>query len=52
MFEPEPLCREQNIGVMNFYALASGFLTGKYRKATDADQSPRGKGTVAKYLNE
>jgi aryl-alcohol dehydrogenase-like predicted oxidoreductase len=50
--ELEPLCREQGVGVMNFYALAAGFLTGKYRKETDAGKSPRGKSAVDKYLNE
>lgn len=47
-----PLCREHGIGVMNFYALASGFLTGKYRKPADAGKSQRGKNTIDKYLNE
>jgi aryl-alcohol dehydrogenase-like predicted oxidoreductase len=50
--ELEPLCREQGLGVVSFYALAAGFLTGKYRKPADAAKSPRGKGTVDKYLNE
>jgi aryl-alcohol dehydrogenase-like predicted oxidoreductase len=50
--ELEPLCREQGVGVINFYALAAGFLTGKYRSATDAGKSPRGSNTVDKYLNE
>ena len=54
VFEDElgPLCRKQEVGVINFYALASGFLTGKYRTEADAGKSARGKGTVAKYLNE
>lgn len=50
--ELEPLCREQGVGVINFYALAAGFLTGKYRKPADAVMSPRGETTVDKYLNE
>jgi aryl-alcohol dehydrogenase-like predicted oxidoreductase len=50
--ELEPLCREQGVGVINFYALAAGFLTGKYRKSADAEKSPRGKNTVDKYLND
>ena len=50
--ELEPLCREHGVGVISFYALAAGFLTGKYRKAADADKSPRGKGSVEKYLND
>jgi aryl-alcohol dehydrogenase-like predicted oxidoreductase len=45
------LCLAEDIGVINFYALASGFLTGKYRTAADAAKSQRGKTTVGKYLN-
>lgn len=47
----EPLCAKHGVGVINFYALASGFLTGKYRSEGDASKSPRGKNTTAKYLN-
>ena len=50
--ELETLCRQQQIGVINFYGLAAGFLTGKYRSAADAGKSPRGGGIVKKYLNE
>ncbi|MCW5657389.1 MAG: aldo/keto reductase [Burkholderiaceae bacterium] len=50
--ELEPLCRRESLGVINFYALASGFLTGKYRSPADAGKSPRGAGIVKKYLNE
>lgn len=50
--ELRPLCREHGVGVINFYALAAGFLTGKYRTSEDAVKSARGKSTVAKYLNE
>ena len=45
------LCLDQGVGVINFYTLAAGFLTGKYRTAADAAKSPRGKTTVGKYLN-
>lgn len=45
------LCVDQDVGVINFYALASGFLSGKYRTAADAAKSARGKTTIAKYLN-
>ena len=48
----EPLCVEHGLGVLNFYTLAAGFLTGKYRTAADASKSARGKNTVDKYLNE
>jgi aryl-alcohol dehydrogenase-like predicted oxidoreductase len=47
----EPLCLERGVGVINYYALASGFLTGKYRSAADLGKSVRGKG-AGKYLNE
>ncbi len=46
-----PLCIAQGVGVINFYTLAAGFLTGKYRTAQDAAKSLRGAGTTAKYLN-
>jgi aryl-alcohol dehydrogenase-like predicted oxidoreductase len=47
----EPLCRENNIGVITYYSLASGFLTGKYRSENDLNKSKRGQG-VKKYLND
>lgn len=48
----EPLCLKEQIGVVSYYALASGFLSGKYRTAADASKSVRGRGIVEKYLNE
>jgi aryl-alcohol dehydrogenase-like predicted oxidoreductase len=48
----EPFCIEQGIGVVSYFALASGFLSGKYRTPADAAKSVRGKGIVEKYLNE
>jgi len=48
--ELEPICRERNIGVISYYSLASGFLTGKYRSENDLAQSSRGQG-VKKFLN-
>ena len=47
----EPVCREQGLGVIPYYSLASGFLTGKYRSEDDLSNRARG-GTVKKYLNE
>lgn len=44
------LCIKEGLGVVTYYSLASGFLTGKYRSKTDLAQSKRGQG-VAKYLN-
>lgn len=49
--ELQAVCVANQVGVINFYALASGFLTGKYRSAKDFGKSPRGQG-MAKYLNE
>ncbi|MGN6398392.1 MAG: aldo/keto reductase [Mucilaginibacter sp.] len=46
----EPICRERNIGVISYYSLASGFLTGKYRSENDLSKSSRGQG-VKKFLN-
>jgi len=48
----EPLCLQQQIGVVSYFALASGFLTGKYRTPADAAKSARGKGIVETFLNE
>ena len=50
--ELQPLCVREQVGVINFYALAAGFLTGKYRTAADASKSARGANTTAKYLND
>ncbi|MFL6857255.1 MAG: aldo/keto reductase [Allosphingosinicella sp.] len=44
------LCVERNIGVLPYYGLASGFLTGKYRSPADQGQSVRGD-RMGKYLN-
>ena len=50
--ELQPLCVAQGVGVINFYALAAGFLTGKYRSERDAAKSARGPNVVKRYLNE
>ena len=51
-FESElmPLCLAQDIGVIPYYALGAGFLTGKYRSEADFGKSPRGGG-MSRYLN-
>ncbi len=46
----EQLCINNNIGVINYFSLASGFLTGKYRSEKDYSKSVRG-GSMGKYLN-
>jgi len=48
----EPLCRREGLGVINYFGLASGFLTGKYRSEADAAKSVRGGNLVKKYLND
>ncbi len=48
--ELEPLCRKRNVGVIGFYSLASGFLSGKYRTEADTTRGARGS-RVAAYLN-
>jgi aryl-alcohol dehydrogenase-like predicted oxidoreductase len=47
----EPLCVEHEVGVICYYSLASGFLSGKYRSEHDLGKSVRGQ-AVQKYLNE
>lgn len=46
-----PLCMAEGLGVMSYYALAAGFLSGKYRTAADAGKSARGGSATSKYLN-
>jgi aryl-alcohol dehydrogenase-like predicted oxidoreductase len=44
------LCVRENIGVITYFSLGAGFLTGKYRGEADFSKSPRGAG-MQKYLN-
>lgn len=46
-----PLAETHELGVLPYFGLASGFLTGKYRTEADLAGRPRGR-AVAKYLNE
>jgi aryl-alcohol dehydrogenase-like predicted oxidoreductase len=48
--ELEPLVRAEGVGVINYFGLARGFLTGKYRTEADLTRSPRGAGVRA-YLD-
>lgn len=48
----ESVAKEHGLGVINYYSLASGFLSGKYRSKADAAKSARGQGVVEKYLND
>jgi aryl-alcohol dehydrogenase-like predicted oxidoreductase len=47
----EAICVANGLGVIGYFSLASGFLTGKYRSEADLSKSQRG-GRVKKYLNE
>ncbi|WP_316747371.1 aldo/keto reductase [Pedobacter gandavensis] len=49
--ELEAVVLEHKLGVINYYALASGFLTGKYRSEADLNKSQRGGG-IKSYLND
>ena len=46
----EPLCRKENLGVISFYSLASGFLSGKYRTPADCTGRERGS-RIGAYLD-
>ncbi|KOQ22117.1 alcohol dehydrogenase [Achromobacter xylosoxidans] len=48
----QALVKAQDLGTINYYALASGFLSGKYRSPADVGKSARGKKIVDTYLNE
>ena len=47
----QPVAEKFKLGVIPYYSLASGFLSGKYRNEEDLDKSTRGEG-IKKYLNE
>ncbi|MFA6229193.1 MAG: aldo/keto reductase [Rhodanobacter sp.] len=49
--ELEPLVLREKLGVISYYALASGFLSGKYRNLDDLAKSRARSGSVKKYLN-
>src|SRR5512134_2528748 len=49
--ELEPLCREKGLGVIPYFPLASGFLTGKYRSEKDLSGSARAD-IVKRYLDD
>ncbi len=50
--ELQPLCAKEGIAVINYFGLARGFLTGKYRNEIDLAKSAARGGGVKKYLNE
>ncbi len=47
----EPVCIENALGVLTYFSLASGFLTGKYKSPADVTNKARGD-FVKKYMNE
>jgi aryl-alcohol dehydrogenase-like predicted oxidoreductase len=47
----EPLCLENGVGVIPYYSLAAGFLTGKYRTEADLTKSVRGA-RAKNYMTE
>ena len=46
-----PVAQREAVGVIPYFSLASGFLTGKYRSEQDLAKSARGQG-IKKYLND
>lgn len=50
--ELEPLCRAEGLGVIPYYSLAAGFLTGKYRTEADLAKSARGSKVRKSYFHD
>ena len=50
--ELEPLCLEQQVGVIPYSSLASGFLSGKYRPGKDLPSTARASGVQKTYMND
>ncbi len=50
--ELQALCVREGLGVINFFGLARGFLTGKYRGEADLAKSPRGAAVKTAYFND
>ncbi|MDQ0009569.1 aryl-alcohol dehydrogenase-like predicted oxidoreductase [Luteibacter jiangsuensis] len=48
----QPLCVKEQVGVISYYSLASGFLSGKYRSEADLAKSSARGGKVKAYLND
>ncbi|KKB13376.1 alcohol dehydrogenase [Devosia geojensis] len=49
--ELQELAIKEDIGIIPYFSLAAGFLTGKYRSSADFDKSPRGA-RMEKYMND
>ncbi|HMF25151.1 MAG TPA: aldo/keto reductase [Pseudolabrys sp.] len=52
-FETEflPICQQEKLGVINYYSLAAGFLTGKYRSPEEGAKHPARGGRLKRYLD-
>jgi aryl-alcohol dehydrogenase-like predicted oxidoreductase len=50
--ELEPLCLEQNVGVIPYSSLGSGFLSGKYRRRETLPSTARAAGVQKAYMTE
>jgi aryl-alcohol dehydrogenase-like predicted oxidoreductase len=50
--ELEPLCREQNVGVITYSSLGSGFFSGKYRRGQALPKTARAGAIERQYFNE
>jgi aryl-alcohol dehydrogenase-like predicted oxidoreductase len=50
--ELEPLCQQEEIGVITYSSLASGFLTGKYQQGAPLPSSGRANGVQSQYMND
>jgi aryl-alcohol dehydrogenase-like predicted oxidoreductase len=48
----QPLCMKEEVGVVSYYSLASGFLSGKYRSEADLDKSKARSPKVKSYLGD
>lgn len=48
----QPLCVKEDVGVISYYSLASGFLSGKYRSEADLAKSSARGGKVKAYLDD
>jgi aryl-alcohol dehydrogenase-like predicted oxidoreductase len=49
--EFEPICRQEKLGVINYYSLAAGFLTGKYRSPEEGAKHPGRGGRLKRYFD-
>src|SRR4029453_579781 len=47
----EPICRQEKLGVINYYSLAAGFSTGKYLSLEEGARHPGRAGRLKRYLD-